>query len=94
MNSFSFEALSNAKPLEVTSELQQQVQSIGESSFPDDEGVSYTITRAMQTDNRRYLEVTPSQDTGYAKYVFELDNDMNIGRCYALEDDQYALLFD
>ena len=94
MNTFSFDTLSNATPLRITRELEKQVQSIGEESFPDDEGVSFSITRAMQADNRNYIEVTPDQDTGYEKYVFELDADFNISRCYSLEDGEYELLFD
>ena len=94
MSTFSFENLTNASPLRISDELQQRIQSVAEESFPDDEGVCFTITRAVQAGDTKYVEVKPDQDTGYEKYVFELDIDLNIARCYSLEHGQYDLLFD
>ena len=93
METFSFTGLDNARPVEITSTLQESVQSTGEDSFPDDEGVKYTISRAVEANRVLYVEIIPDSDIGYEKFVFELNADGAVNKCYAFEDGEYGLLF-
>jgi len=73
-DTFSFDKIEGAKSLEITEELQSIVQSAGEENFPDDEGVTFPIAQAVIAHDIRYVEVIPSRDTGYEKYIFELSS--------------------
>jgi hypothetical protein len=49
---------------------------------------------AMAVNNDRYVEIIPDMDTGYEKYVFDLNTKNSVIKCYAFKDDIYALVFD
>jgi len=93
MDTFSYDQLDNATPITVSDELKAIIQSEGEESFPDDEGVTFIITNAIAADQGRFFEVTPDMDTGYEKYIFQLNEDNCVTHGYALEDDVFSLLF-
>lgn len=90
---FFFDKIEGARPLEITEKLQSLVQSAGEKSFPDDEGVIFTISKAVIANDIRYIEVIPNKDTGYEKYIFELSSKNSVMKCYSFERDKYSLLF-
>ncbi len=93
-DSFVFEELASSRPLEITTSLQAQIQSIAEDSITEDVGVTFTITRAVLSNGIPYVEITPDKFTGSEKYVFELYADHSVNRCYDLDGDRYTLLFD
>ena len=93
METFSFDALKTAYVVETTPELQHVVQEEASNAFPDDEGTNFNIARVIASDNSRYIEVIPDQDTGYERYIFELDSHDKLVRAYAWEDGQFVLLF-
>jgi len=93
MDSFSFDDLANTgNPIETTTELQSQIQSLAEESFPDDEGASFKIIRAVGFDTARYIEVMSDAHPYFPRYVFELDNNDALLRCYSFVG-AYSLLF-
>lgn len=91
-DTFSFDKIEGAKSLEITEELQSIVQSAGEENFPDDAGVTFPITQAVIAHDIRYVEVIPSRDTGYDKYIFELSSKNSVKKCYSFEGGKYTLL--
>ena len=45
-------------------------------------------------DNTRYVEITPDKDTGYKRFVFQLNAKNSVVKCYSFEGGIYTLLFD
>ena len=95
MDTITVEQLDKAKDIDITEELQSRVQAAGEEAFPDDEGVTYTLNRAMNYNGLRLVTITPDQYIGYNQLIFELNQDNSINKCYAFDDEKtYFLLFD
>ncbi len=96
MENFSFEELEkvgNPQPLEITDTLQTQVQSAGEDSFPDDEGVTYKIIRAVISNNIRFVEITANMELDESRFVFELNTDHSVKRCWDFNGNDYSPFF-
>ena len=93
METFSFDQLKTAYVVEITPELQQAIQEGARKAFPDDAGTSFNVVRVIASEGSRFVEVTPDKDTGYERYIFELDSKDKLARAYALEDHQFVLHF-
>ena len=91
--SFSFTDLTDTAPVEINEEFADLVQTLGEESFPDKEGVRYVAEHVVEADGIRYAEIVPDADTGYSKYVFVINDGNRIVACYCFEDGAYSLLF-
>ena len=93
MDNFSFDDLAiTGNPIETTTALQSQIQSLAEESFPDDEGANFKIIRAVSVDTTRYIEVMSDAHPYFPRYVFELDDNDALLKCYSFEG-AYSLLF-
>ena len=93
METFSFDQLQTAYVVEITPELKQAVQSESAMAFPDNADASFDVVRVIASDNSRFVEVIPGEDTGHERYIYQLDSHDKLVRVYALEDDQFVLHF-
>ncbi len=96
MKNISFEELAevgNSQPLEITDTLKAQIQLAGENSFPDDEGITYKIIKAVMSNNIRFVEITANMALGEGRFVFELNADHSVKRCWDFNGSDYSPFF-
>jgi hypothetical protein len=58
MNTFSFDELTAVRQIAINDVLQANIQIPAEESFHDDEGVTFTITRAVVANNTCYEKLS------------------------------------
>jgi hypothetical protein len=73
------------------------VDRMGKHSFPDDPGVDYVPGKHELRDGLRFVEVEPSGNVGYPKFLFAIEcdqaDDPRLRGVYAFEKGSYSLLF-